>query len=121
MENTQQDTVVALTPGENYAKIVHYKSLQKLEDIAPKHNGSFVCNNWHLRGFCFHSCKRANTHTSLPLEIKAKYRTYVTALRKEAKEFSNKTPPRLNFTRARNNSYNRDNTGENTQQNTRTD
>ena len=102
IDNNNQDNVVALTPGENYAKIVHYKSLQKHEDIAPKINGTFLCNNWHIRGFCFNTCRRAETHTNPPQEIKGKYRAYVTTLRKEAKDFQ-KSPLRFKSAWARNN------------------
>ena len=99
VDNTEQDTAVALTPGEVYSKLVHWKNLKKFEDMAPKVNGSYPCNNWQIRGHCFNNCKRTDTHVSLSKEQKGKYRAYVTALRKEYRDF-----PQKNYQQRMNNS-----------------
>ena len=112
IENSAQDSVVALTPGESYSRIVDWKSLQKHENIAPKIEGVFMCNNWQMRGYCFSSCKRATTHVSLNNETRSKYRLYVATLRKEAAQGdTNKSPYKPKHFKLKH--ENHENTGEN--------
>ena len=113
IENTLQDSVVALTPGESYSKIVDWKNLQKHEGIAPKIDGVFVCNNWQMRGYCFSSCKRATTHIQLNHEQKGKYRSYVNTLRKEASQDQHRSTPYKGKQNHKLKFENTENTGEN--------
>jgi hypothetical protein len=87
VDNQDQDSVVALTQGERYTRIVHRTNLVECRDAAPKLNGDYICNNWHIRGHCVDTCHRAHTHVTLNPELKGKYRTYVAKLRQLAKQY----------------------------------
>jgi hypothetical protein len=87
VDNNDQDSVVALTQGERYSRIVHRTNLTECKDVAPRLNGDFICNNWHIRGHCVDTCPRAHTHIPLSSELKGKYRTYVAKLRQLAKSY----------------------------------
>jgi hypothetical protein len=92
VDNPDQDSVVALTQGERYPRIVHRTNLSECKDSAPKINGEFICNNWQIRGFCHNTCPRASTHVTLNPELRGKYRAYVTKLRKLAQEYEKNRP-----------------------------
>jgi hypothetical protein len=73
--------------NETYSKLVHFQNLAKCTDMAVKHKGEFVCNNFHIRGHCFDTCRRSVTHCTLPPETARKYCTYVRALRAKRDSF----------------------------------
>ncbi len=87
VENENIDPIVALKSNESYASIVHWQNLKQFEPLAVKINGEYVCNNFHMRGFCHNMCKRATTHTKLSGEQRGKYRRYTASLRKGAAQF----------------------------------
>lgn len=87
VDNNNQDPVMALTAGERYTHIVHRTNLTECRNDAPKLNGDFLCNNWHIRGHCVDTCTRAHTHTTLTLELRGRYHTYVAKLRQMAKAY----------------------------------
>jgi hypothetical protein len=87
--NENMNPSIRLQQGEVYSKLVHFQNLTKCKSAAAKYMGDFVCNNFHLRGHCFAGCKRSQSHTKLPQEIAAKYKDYVTALRKCRDSFEN--------------------------------
>jgi hypothetical protein len=109
--NNQRDNKIRLLPDEKYSLLVHYKNLEACETSAVKFNDEFICNNWHIRGHCFSTCKRRTTHTNLPSDIEKQYRTYVSQLRTHHNKFKNN---RRGNTYQRGNRPQCDNTGENT-------
>jgi hypothetical protein len=76
-----------LQQNEVYSKLVHYQNLEKCKDQAVQHKGEYICNNFHMRGHCFDTCKRNVTHCTLPPETARKYCTYVRALRSARDSF----------------------------------
>jgi hypothetical protein len=87
--NEHRDNKVRLQSDEKYSALVHFKNLENCETSAVKHEGDYICNNWHIRGHCIDSCKRKKSHTKLPTEQEKLYRIYVTNLREGLSKFKN--------------------------------
>jgi hypothetical protein len=110
--NNNRDNKVRLLPDERYSQLVHYKNLEACEESAVKVNGEFICNNWHIRGHCFNTCKRAQSHTCLSADKEREYRVYVGNLRAQHNKFKNNR--RGGHGNYRGNRNNQERTGENT-------
>ena len=88
VENPTPDQAVLLKSHETYSKLVHFKNIQQCSHLSVQINGKYACNNYHIRGHCHAGCPRASTHIQLTGQDKTNFRSFVTALRAAAKDFS---------------------------------
>lgn len=79
--NPNQDTECCVKTGESYAQLVHRRMLDKVKDKLTYFGDKTVCNNYHIRGYCFTDCQRSTSHIALKGDTLQKFRGYVRALR----------------------------------------
>ena len=88
--NDKTDIQTKANRDERYAFIVHRKNLTKCSHAEVTDNGTQICNNWHIRGWCVDGYRRSSTHKTLKGEQLEKYRAYVSLLRTEMKKFESR-------------------------------
>ena len=79
--NGTKDVKTKLKENERYSSLIHKQNLLKCKEAEVKLDGTAVCNNWHIRGWCTNLCARKATHQRLPNQTVEQYRTYVDKLR----------------------------------------
>ena len=79
--NPSPDRECSVKTGESYAQLVHKHMLDKVTDKLTYFGDKTVCNNYHIRGYCFTDCQRSVSHIALNGDTLQKYRGYVRALR----------------------------------------
>ncbi len=79
--NPNPDNECCIKTGESYAQLVHKHMLEKVKDKLTYFGDKSVCNNYHIRGYCFTDCQRAVSHMALKGDSLQKYRGYIRALR----------------------------------------
>ena len=81
INNNNRDLKTKLRENERYSSLAHKQNLVKCRESEVSVDGTSICNNWHIRGWCNNLCIRKTTHQRLTGSHLEKYRTYVDKLR----------------------------------------
>jgi hypothetical protein len=104
VRNNDMIPAVRLRDSDIYSHLVNKSVTSQCEDAKVVIDGKDICNNWHIRGYCYHDCPRSYSHRSLNKANSDKLKAYVEKLRGVAK---NLPPNSLDFSNQNNNNKKR--------------